>query len=237
LKTGLPIRLLTALGALLMLHAAVWAQAFPPPGQTTAPQGAPQGGSFPPPGQSAPAPGPNSFPAPGATSPGGFSPAPGGLGAPGGMGGGMGGFGGGGAPQGPSAAQQACIGEFNRLKGEVESRGKRVSAAGQQKVSPDVACKLIGSFSQAEDNWIKFVATKGPGCGIPPTFGPQLKASHVRTVQLQQRVCEAAKQGPAGPAGPSLSDVLGSPSLPEAPQTKKPGGSTFDTINGNALSR
>jgi hypothetical protein len=39
------------------------------------------------------------------------------------------------------------------------------------------------------------------------------------------------------PAGPSLSDVLGtSTALPEA-QTAKKGGSTFDTLNGNVLTR
>ena len=41
----------------------------------------------------------------------------------------------------------------------------------------------------------------------------------------------------ARPAGPSLSDMLGtSTALPEATPTKK-GGSTFDTLNGNVLSR
>ena len=40
-----------------------------------------------------------------------------------------------------------------------------------------------------------------------------------------------------GPAGPSLSEVLGSAAaLPEATKTKK-GGSTFDTLNGNVLTR
>jgi hypothetical protein len=39
------------------------------------------------------------------------------------------------------------------------------------------------------------------------------------------------------PVGPSLSDVLGtSAALPEA-QTVKKGGSTFDTLNGNVLTR
>ncbi len=37
-------------------------------------------------------------------------------------------------------------------------------------------------------------------------------------------------------AGPSLSEVLGSAPLPEAKPTKR-GGSTFDTLNGNVLTR
>jgi hypothetical protein len=40
------------------------------------------------------------------------------------------------------------------------------------------------------------------------------------------------------PAGPSLSDVLGSAAaLPEATVAKKSGGTTFDTLSGNALTR
>ena len=38
------------------------------------------------------------------------------------------------------------------------------------------------------------------------------------------------------PVGPSLSEALGSVQAPEAVATKK-GGSTFDTLNGNVLSR
>ena len=37
-------------------------------------------------------------------------------------------------------------------------------------------------------------------------------------------------------AAPSLSEVLGSGAMPEATPSKK-GGSTFDTLNGNVLSR
>jgi hypothetical protein len=42
--------------------------------------------------------------------------------------------------------------------------------------------------------------------------------------------------GPRGPAGPSLSEVVGSGTAPEA-NTGKKGGSTFDTLNGNVLTR
>jgi hypothetical protein len=44
------------------------------------------------------------------------------------------------------------------------------------------------------------------------------------------------QQQQARPAGPSLSEVLGSGSAPEANAGKK-GGSTFDTLNGNVLTR
>jgi len=56
---------------------------------------------------------------------------------------------------------------------------------------------------------------------------------------MMRQVCTAAQQvQQRGPAGPSLSDVLGSSAaLPEATAAKKSGGSTFDTLNGNVLTR
>ena len=44
------------------------------------------------------------------------------------------------------------------------------------------------------------------------------------------------QQQQSRPTGPSLSEVLGSGSAPEANAGKK-GGSTFDTLNGNVLTR
>ena len=56
------------------------------------------------------------------------------------------------------------------------------------------------------------------------------------TLKTTNQVCTAAAQ-PRGPAGPTMSDVLGSPSLPTAEAERPKGGSTFDTISGNALAR
>jgi hypothetical protein len=55
---------------------------------------------------------------------------------------------------------------------------------------------------------------------------------------MQTRVCAVAQQAQQrGPVGPSLSEVLGSAgAAPEATVTKR-GGSTFDTLNGNVLTR
>jgi len=65
-----------------------------------------------------------------------------------------------------------------------------------------------------------------------------LRAGHKNTEKMQKQVCAVAQQvQQRAPAGPSLSDVLGSSaSIPEATGTKK-GGSTFDTLNGNVLTR
>ena len=85
---------------------------------------------------------------------------------------------------------------------------------------------------------IKYVQSHAAKCGIPPEVSNQLKNGHKNTEAMQKKVCQVAQeQQQKGPAGPSLSDVLGSSAaLPEATVTKK-GGSTFDTLNGNVLTR
>ena len=95
------------------------------------------------------------------------------------------------------------------------------------------------AFSKAEIKMIKYVEQNSQKCGIPPQVVQQLKTGHKNTETMQKNVCQAAQQSASrGPAGPSLSEVLGSSSaLPEATPTKRTGGSTFDTLNGNVLTR
>ncbi|MES2197068.1 MAG: hypothetical protein V4517_21845 [Pseudomonadota bacterium] len=144
----------------------------------------------------------------------------------------------------PAPASQAggppddCMKKFLPLREEAEKRGKLIKAAGERKAPPDEACKLIGNFGQAEIKMIKFVETNAARCGIPPQVAEQMKTGHKNTEGMRSKVCAAAQQvQQRGPAGPSLSEVLGSSAaLPEATVTKK-GGSTFDTLNGNVLTR
>jgi hypothetical protein len=147
-----------------------------------------------------------------------------------------GGFGGG-PPPPSSGPADACMKSFLPLRAEAEKRGKMIKAASERRAPPDEACKLIGNYSQAETNMIKYVEANATKCGIPPQVADQLKAGHKNTEKMQKQVCTVAQQRPTGPAGPSLSEVLGSAAaLPEATPVKK-GGSTFDTLNGNVLAR
>lgn len=141
------------------------------------------------------------------------------------------------APPSGGAADE-CMKGFIPLREEAEKRGKLIKAAGERHAPPDEACKLIGSFGQAEIKMIKYVESHASKCGIPPQIADQLKTGHKNTESMQQKVCAVAQQvQQRGPAGPSLSEVLGSSTaVPEATPTKK-GGSTFDTLNGNALTR
>jgi hypothetical protein len=142
------------------------------------------------------------------------------------------------APPPPSGGADACMKNFVPLREEAEKRGKLIKAASDRKASPDEACKLIKNFGAAEMKMIKYVETNSAKCGIPPQIADQLKTGHKNTEKMQTQVCNMAQQAQqARPAGPSLSEVLGSSAaLPEA-QTVKKGGSTFDTLNGNVLTR
>jgi hypothetical protein len=187
-------------------------------------------------GQAAPASNASPFPpvngAAPAASIGGPSPFPSGGVAPI-AGGGMGA-----APPPPSGGADACMKNFVPLREEAEKRGKLIKAASDRKAAPDEACKLIRNFGAAEMKMIKYVETNSAKCGIPPQIADQLKSGHKNTEKMQTQVCGVAQQmQQARPAGPSLSEALGSSAaLPEA-QTVKKGGSTFDTLNGNVLTR
>jgi len=144
-----------------------------------------------------------------------------------------------GAPQrqaGPPPGAEECQKGFLPLRKDAETKANAIKAASKRKAPPQEACKLIGSFSQAEVKMIRYIEANAKKCGIPPQVGEQMKKGHVGTEQLQQRVCAVAAQAQQAPAGPSLSEVLGSASLPEAKPTKR-GGSTFDTLSGNVLTR
>jgi hypothetical protein len=187
-------------------------------------QAAPQGGSpFPPVNGAAPMPSagaPGSFPINGAAPVSGtaFERAPG--------------------PSSGAGPSDDCMKGFVPLRDEAEKRGKAIKAASDRRAPPEEACKLIGHFGQAEVKMIQYVQEHAAKCGIPAQISDQLKTGHKNTEMMQKKVCQVAQQQQQkGPAGPSLSEVLGSSAaLPEVTVEKKRG-STFDTLNGNALAR
>ena len=142
------------------------------------------------------------------------------------------------APQSQSVGQmQTCMKEFIPLRSDAETKGKMIKAASDRHASAEEACKLIKNYGAAESKMMSYVEKNSGRCGIPSQISDQLKVGHKHTEQMLQNVCNAAAQAQTrAPAGPSLSDVLGSSTaLPEA--TKKKGGSAFDTLTGNVLTR
>jgi hypothetical protein len=142
--------------------------------------------------------------------------------------------------QGGGGGAEDCMKEFMPLREDAEKRGKLIQQASTRHASPQEACGLIKTFTAAETKMIKYVETHSAKCGIPSQVLDQLRSGHKNSEGMQQKVCAAAEGGAQarGPAGPTLSDVLGSAAaLPEATKGGKKGGSTFDTLNGNVLTR
>lgn len=142
---------------------------------------------------------------------------------------------------GPPPGAEECMKGFMPLRQEAERRGSLIKAASERHAPAAEACKLIGNFSQAEVKMIKYVQQHQQKCGIPAQIAEQLRGGHKNTEKMLKQVCNVAQQQaqqPRGPAGPSLSDVLGSSAaLPQANTKSKRGGSTFDTLSGNVLTR
>jgi hypothetical protein len=141
--------------------------------------------------------------------------------------------------QGGGGPSQDCMKQFLPLREEAQKRGQLIKAAGDRHAGPDEACKLIKNFAQAEIKMLTYVEKNSEKCGIPSQVTDQLKAGHKNTEALQTRVCDVAQKVQARNAAavPTFADVLGSSAgLPEATPAKK-GGSSFDTLTGNVLSR
>jgi hypothetical protein len=117
------------------------------------------------------------------------------------------------APVGASAALQAasrsdaCTNGFAPLREEAEKRAKLIKAANERHASPIEACKLTGSFGQAEIKMIKYVEANAERCGIPPRIADQLRNGHKNTEKMQKQVCTMAQRHAS--AGSDLDKVLG----------------------------
>ena len=153
--------------------------------------------------------------------------------------GGAGAFGGAPGPQAGPPGGDECMKHFLPLRQDAEKKAALIKAAGARKAPPDEACKLISSFAGAEVKMISFIDANAKKCGIPPEIGKQMRDGHANTEKMKTTVCNVAAQRAqgGGPAAPSLSEALGTgAALPEA-RTAKRGGATFETLNGNALTR
>jgi hypothetical protein len=131
--------------------------------------------------------------------------------------------------------QPPCFNEFMPLRNDAEKHGKAIEAAGKRKAPREEVCVLFKRFAAAEEKYVKYAETNATWCGIPAEAVKQMKANHVQTLKIRQRVCSAAA-APARPRGPSLSDALGTTRVPDASSTRT-GRGTFDTLTGNPLNR
>jgi hypothetical protein len=135
----------------------------------------------------------------------------------------------------PPAAMQECATQFQALRSDVEKKGMAAKAASEKQVAREEMCKLVTAYSAAEVKWVKYAEGNMTKCGIPKEIVTQLKTVHARTAEGQKKLCAA---GPAGgpAAAPTLSDALGTATLPtREPEKKRKSGGTLDTLTGNAL--
>jgi len=151
------------------------------------------------------------------------------------MGGGFGGGGGGGFGGGPPpGGQQDCVAPFTALRTEVEKRGMAAKTASEKRASREEMCKLVTAYGDAEVKWIKYTESNMSKCGIPKELVTQLKTVHAKTADGQKKLCAA---GPAVSAAPTLSDALGTATMPTRESEKRRSGGTLDTLTGNPLAR
>ena len=122
---------------------------------------------------------------------------------------------------------------FGKLRDDAQKKAGNIRAASERKADPKEACGLFRIFSAAEGKLIKYAADNAAACGIPPDIVSNLKQQHTKTMGIQARVCQAAASPPR-PAGPSLSDALGSGSVPDVNNIRT-GRGTYDTLTGTPL--
>ena len=131
--------------------------------------------------------------------------------------------------------EHPCQAEFNKLKDDIQNKGKALQDAGKRKATAKELCARVVSYSNAEQKMLNFFNKRAAECGVPPEAGDGLKKSQVKTGELRSRICSAANNPGPAPQSPSagLSGAI-SPSagaVPEAPS----GGGIFDTLSGNVL--
>ncbi|HEY4404301.1 MAG TPA: hypothetical protein VGN55_06565 [Xanthobacteraceae bacterium] len=148
---------------------------------------------------------------------------------------GMGGSGFGGPPAGPPPA---CL-QLMTLRDETQKNGAAIAAASKRKAEPAEACKLFKVFIASEAKFIQGMSENSTICGVPPQAIKQYQEGHGKASLIAKQVCDAAEH--PRQTGPSLSDALNSaPVIPDTNNTnnaKAGRGGTFDTLQGNPLTR
>ncbi|MFG1183573.1 MULTISPECIES: hypothetical protein [Xanthobacter] len=134
-----------------------------------------------------------------------------------------------------------CQTDVASVRGELEEKGKALQAVVNKKEKdPQVLCPAFRAFAAAEQKWVKFLTDNKDWCQIPQQAVDQAAASNKKTVDIRNRVCEAAANGASGVGGPnkpppqgSMSSALGITTGYSIDAGKNTG--VFGTLNGNAL--
>jgi hypothetical protein len=130
-----------------------------------------------------------------------------------------------------------CMGEIKPLLQDAEEKGKAIKPAAATKQQP-VVCQAFRNLAAAESKVIKYFEEHGSECGVPPDATKARKGNFAKIAEIRTKVCDN-NAAAAAKRAPSLSDALGTSRIPTISNTptQKKGGSTFDTLTGNPLTR
>jgi hypothetical protein len=131
----------------------------------------------------------------------------------------------------PAPAQSVCE-NFLPLRDDAQKKGAAIAAAEKRKVDRQELCKVVTTFSAAEEKAALFLEKNKSSCSVPDQAISSAKDMHAKTVKFRDMVCAPAPQ----PHVPTLSDAMGAPSVDTAKNTKT-GAGTFDTLTGNPLAK
>jgi len=90
----------------------------------------------------------------------------------------------------PQTVQPLCMGEFTKLRAEVQKRGMAAKMASERKATRSEICEHIRAYSAAELEWVEFSEANFAICGLPLQIAQQLRQVHARTLQTQEGVCQ-----------------------------------------------
>lgn len=128
--------------------------------------------------------------------------------------------------------ENPCMAEFTKLRGNVESAGKVAKAVNDRKGSREEFCKAFTSLHNAQSKWVKYASDNAKGCGIPPDVITQLKAGATNLGKMKTNVCSGGAAAGGAPAAPSLSEALGTATMPTTDDAPRRRGGTLDTLTG-----
>jgi hypothetical protein len=138
-----------------------------------------------------------------------------------------------------------CQSDVVAARSALEEKGKALNEAGKKKADPQTLCPLFRAFSTAEANWVKFLTENKDWCQIPETAIKQAAASHKKTNEVRDKVCQVAANGGApgagGPVKPppqgSMSSALGITTGYSVGNAGDGKSGVFDTLSGNVLQK
>lgn len=142
-----------------------------------------------------------------------------------------------------ASARADCQSDVAAARADLEQKGKALNEAGKKKADPQTLCPLFRSFSSAEAKWVEFLTKNKDWCQIPEQAITQAAASHKKTNDIRDKVCQVAATGGAtgGPAKPppqgSMSSALGVTTGYSTSKASDGKSGVFDTLSGNVLQK